>query len=288
MSELGLNFLDTIYEISSKLQQTIYNRITIYPFDCPFSQRNASVSWIEQSTKSSFLWSTRLGKYESQFEKIYHYQPFRTLLSSIVLNSYENSSSIHYVYDKDSHFYFHVQRGSPYDEYTAWHYDEHHFTCAVLVTEGEFGGQFNYLQYRNLTGINERRNINISHVSNENARVTSYDNYWDDDKIEELLNISIDSGITNNVFDDILVSNNHIYSVQPKRGDLYCFFGNESLHSVTQITGKGTRTSLIMSMAFGDEFVHTGGAVTSLHSNVSYIDPDTNDVSDATDATHGN
>ena len=274
MSEAGLTFLDKIYQISSNFEQTIYNRITIYPFDCPSDQHNASISWIEQATKSSFLWSTKIvSQYQKKFEKIYHYQPFRTLLSSIVLNSYENSDKLHYVYDKDSHFYFHVQRGSPYNEFTAWHYDEHHFTCAVLVEQGEFGGEFNYIQYRNITKIDERDNIEHSHKSNKNQRVTSYDNYWNDEILEVLLNISIDSGITKDIHERELAGNSHIYSVKPKRGDLYCFFGNESLHSVTQISGKGRRTSLIMSMAFGDEFIHTGGAVMSLHSNDSYIDP---------------
>ena len=277
MSEAGLSFLDKLYELSAKFEQTIYNRITIYPFDCPSDQINATISWIEQATKSSFLWSTKLlSKYQKDFEKIYHYQPFRTLLSSIILNSYEKSGDLNYVYDEDSHLYFHVQRGSPHNEFTAWHYDEHHFTCAILVSQGEFGGQFNYLQYRNTTGIDSRDTIQRSHLSNKNARVTNYDNYWNDEKIEHLLNISVDTGITKNLFETKIVGNNHIQSVEVKRGDLYCFFGNESLHSVTQVSGQGTRISLIMSMAFGDEFVHTGGAVMSLHSNDSYIDIDSN------------
>ena len=274
VSSEGLNFLNKVYSLSSKYEQTIYNKITIYPFDCPFDQRNQSVSWVEQSTKSSFLWSHKLpGSYSNYFEEMYSYPSFRTFISSIVLNSYDKSGELNFVYDKDSHFYFHVQRGSPYNEYTAWHYDEHHFTCAILVSDAQYGGQFNYIQYRNITSKQDSDNGNESHSANKNSRVTRYDNFWNDEKVENMLHASKDSGISKEMFESRIAPNSHIYSVSPKQGDMYCFFGNESLHSVTQISGEGTRISLIMSMAFGDEFIHTGGAVMSLHSNSSYIEP---------------
>lgn len=262
ITEDGLKLFDKAYSLSEPYSETIYSKITIYPFDCPIEQQNARVSWIEQYNNKSFLWSHKLvGSYSEYFEKIYHYQPLRTLLSSIILNDYHKSGSLNYVYDKDNHLYFHTQRGYPHNESTPWHFDEHHFSCVILLKQSQFGGNFNYIQYRNTTRTT-------------NNRITFFDNYWNDEKLENLINLSKNSGITMDKHQHIMQHHqSHIFSVLPGRGDVYCFFGNESLHSVTQITGDDARISIVFSMAFGEQFDHSGGAKTSLQTNDSYTDP---------------
>ena len=99
------------------------------------------------------------------------------------------------------------------DDVGNWHFDEHPFSCVWMIRQAQKGGDLRYV------------NFNPEKIENENENENGDKHSWSWDY--ELL-----SKILNN---DAQAVSENVNTIYAQSGDVYCFWGNVSLHGFEKI-----------------------------------------------------
>ena len=141
-----------------------------------------------------------------------------------------------------------------HDEYegTPWHYDSDvtPFRCVLMVKNiidyndlSCSGGVLKYIKYRN-----------YSQYYNHHSwpKQTINDPWWDDNKLVQLIvqdeywqGLDQTRNYDDNVY-HLPQLQQKIIHLNPRAGDMYCFWGNELFHSVSTVKGNCQRLAVVM------------------------------------------
>eukprot|EP01083_Nonionella_stella_P020059 55633_1 len=154
------------------------------------------------------------------FEELYAHEPLLSLLKTIVAQSgvyNETNATLYRSTDTEGAVY--SLWADPLD-HGSWHYDQHPFSCVLMIHKPFKGGVFELVQLEPVATADYWKTLQL---------------IWDRDTAIQ----------------------HYISTIEVDEGGLYCFTGNITLHQVTKVEGDKLRGTIIMTFATQSEFKHS-------------------------------
>lgn len=164
------------------------------------------------------LGHTNRNDLHGSFEELYAHPPLLALLRAIADASrvYGADATLHLSSDREGAIYALFADEA---DHGSWHYDQHPFSCVVMVHKAAQGGVLEFVQ----------------------MAPTQDDAYW---------------RLLRRIWDREVAVEHYVQSIDVGQGALYCFMGNETLHQVTRVE-QGQRAVIVMAFATESGFAHS-------------------------------
>eukprot|EP01084_Bolivina_argentea_P190239 326976_1 len=220
LKDLIATELKSVQHIPRKTTRTVFqDKGDFIHFDTT-SPRNFMLENSMEFVSRMHIEQTESEDYKSYLISLYNYPQILELWRKII-----NSTELYLSQDKAGSVYGFY--GKPNDWFSM-HFDESPFSCIYMIEKPEKGGFFRYIVMDNP-------------IKNETIDNNIYD------KWEEL-------GIVLNNEENV---KDRIKSIHVNEGDVYCMFGNQTLHEVTKIQGNKDRSVFVMTYGNTLHFEHT-------------------------------
>ena len=155
------------------------------------------------------------------FEELYAFPPLLSILKAIVAESRiygEHQDVLYLSKDKEGAIYSLFAEGG---DHGSWHYDQHPFSCVLMVHKPVSGGTFEF--------------VRLDPTEPDQEYWRTLEMIWDRESTIEM----------------------EIGNIEVNEGGLYCFSGNTTLHQVTKVQGDRIRAVIVMAYATESEFQHS-------------------------------